>query len=108
MRCQPRCHPQVCETMCPYRACRWRTDAVSMDDGSCAVTLARDKGDGCLDACVVMYLRHLPLARDIASGMEGEFMRRHVPRLMESCPMRMEHEVYGYNHGRRRKHDDAG
>ena len=97
---QPKCHLEVCSTLCPYCDKKFVADIVGMDKDHDAVTLARiDKG-GRTDAdwcsCMVMYLKgkcHF----DEVDGREWKFAKKHSPRLMKDCPLRVEHEMYGWN-----------
>ena len=99
---QPKCYPQVCEKGCPYCHFPWRVDIVDIDGERDAVVLSRDKDDGALVGCAIMYLNGKGNRSEIETNV-GRYMRRHAPRLMEDCPFHMEHELYGWNNGRATK-----
>ena len=99
---QPKCHPQVCEKGCPYCRFPWRVDIVDIDDERDAVVLSRDKDDGTLVGCAIMYLNGKGNRSEIEANV-GRYMRRHAPRLMEDCPFHMEHKLYGWNSMRGRQ-----
>lgn len=99
---QPKCHLTVCRTMCPYRDMKWMADIIHMDNGNDAVALLKDRGDGYFSACAVIYLNGKCDESEV-HGREVQFAGRHSPRLLDVCPMMMEHEMYGWNRGRRSK-----
>ena len=93
---------QVCEKYCPYHDEKWNVSSIRMYDGNDAIVLARvgtEPGVTC--GCVVMYLKRKCDISEVR-GREVEFAKRHVPYLMNDCPLDMEHKLYEFvKQGRR-------
>ena len=95
---QPKCCIEVCRTMCPYGRMNLVGDVVGLNEKRDAVTFARTNGGKRSDwkACMIMYLNRKCRSEEF-DGREMEFVKEHTPRLMEECPIRMEHEIYAWN-----------
>lgn len=98
---QPKCHIEVCESICPYRSLEWGVDRIASDDGgSEIVVLTKARNSYVHTGCAVAYLKGL--AGDVEKDVRN-FARRHVLRLMEDCPLQMEHRIYEWSHKRRKR-----
>lgn len=102
---QPKCHLEVCRTMCPYSKLPFRADIIRLDNGSDAVCLSKECKRGEHVSCIVMYLRGKceKSEEEIESDPFG-FMRRHSSRIMnDDCPMKTEHLVGKWSNRRKTK-----
>lgn len=99
---QPKCNLGVCREICPYGGRGWVSDVVDMDNGCSAVTLGRADDGESWNACLVMYLAGKCDSSEV-SGKELQFAKRHTPRLMDACPIKMEHMLHAWNPRKSRK-----
>ena len=89
---QPKCHVGVCRNSCPYKEKPFMVDVVNLTNGNDAVCLLKEMKRGTWYSCIAMYLNG-------KCGMKGKviekdaysFMRSHTARVMDYCPLRMEH-----------------
>ena len=102
---QPRCDISLCMEACPYAGGGMREDVIDLENGDTAVVLMRrmDDGEG-WTGCAVMYVRGVADKEDV-EGHGWEYAKRHVPRLMESCPLKMEHRLKEWS--RQKRNDKA-
>ena len=96
---QPKCHVEVCRKSCPYREKPFRVEVLGLANGKDdAVFLLKEVKRYEWNSCIAMYLNG-------KCGMKGKsiekdvfsFMRNHVARVMEDCPLRMEHLISGWS-----------
>ena len=92
---QPKCSLKVCRKLCPYRDAPFRSDVVRMKNGNDAVIFGRERKKSNWVGCVVTYLNRK--CRKDEPGDEWRFMRSHVARTMESCPLKMEQEISSWS-----------
>lgn len=107
---QPKCHIEICRTMCPYRHGGWNVDKMVSDSRKNEIiVLLREMKPGVHSGCSVAYSSKR-FEQGVPEGCseisEDEVMRlarRKVLRVMDDCPLRMEHEIYGWNKSRSKK-----
>ena len=91
---QPKCHVVVCRNSCSYKEKPFRVEVLDMDNEKDSVFLLKEMKKGEWHACIVMYLNGKCEMKGKAIGKNAfSFMRNHVPRIMEDCPLRMEHLI---------------
>lgn len=89
---QPKCHVGVCRNSCPYKEKPFMVDVVNLANGNDAVCLLKEMKRDTWYSCIAMYLngkcgmKVKSIEKDVFS-----FMRSHVARVMENCPLMMEH-----------------
>ena len=102
---QPKCHVGICRRLCPFMGAESRISIVGLSDGKDAVCFMREMRRGEWTSCMIAYLngRCMVGEDEIEKDALG-FMGRHHARIMnDECPLKMEHMLYGWNNGRKKK-----
>lgn len=89
---QLKCHVDVCRKSCPYKEKPFRVEVLDLGGGNDSVLLLKEMKRGEWHACVAMYLNGKCGMKVKSIGKDAfSFMESHVARVMEDCPLRMEH-----------------
>ena len=93
---QPKCSLEVCKGICPYKGKPFQIEIIRMDNGHDAVVLSKETSKNVFTGCLIAYTRKR--YRPPEAGKEWDFLKKHVARVMGSCPLKMEHEMLRWNH----------
>ena len=92
---RPKCQVDVCRKSCPYKEKPFRVEVLGLANGKDdAVFLLKEVKRYEWNSCIVMYLKERCGMKVKSIGKNAfSFMRSHVARIMEDCPLRMEHLI---------------